>query len=310
MKVLITGGAGFIGSHAVDHFVAMGDEVTVVDALTYAGKMENLASVPGEFTFKHMDICDMSALNTVFLTGGFDVVVNFAAETHVDNSINSADPFIRTNVEGATKVMDLAHHYGALFVQLSTDEVYGDARDCDRGFVTTDPLQPRNPYSATKASADMMLFARHNTFKQDYLVFRPSNNFGPRQHPEKFLPKLIQSMVKGKDFPLYGDGMQMREWTFASDTVRLIREAIVGGERNKVLNISSGYTCPNVEIINATKLAFDSKGVKTHEVVKHVTDRPGHDRRYWIQSSFSEDKFTRFTTALNKTVEHYIKELA
>lgn len=310
MKILITGGAGFIGSHAVDHFVSMGDEVTVVDKLTYAGKMENLSEVPGEFTFKQMDICDMQALNTVFLTGDFDAVVNFAAETHVDNSINDASAFMRTNIEGATNLMHLAQHYGVLFAQLSTDEVYGDAMWQGVPFQTHDPLRPRNPYSATKAAADMMLLARHNTFKQDFLMFRPSNNFGPRQHPEKFLPKLIESMLSGKDFPLYGDGMQMREWTFAPDTARLIREAIVAGERNKILNISSGYTCTNVEMVNATKLALDARGAKTHEVVKHVTDRPGHDRRYWIQSSFAEDRFTRFTTALSKTVDHYLQRIA
>jgi len=307
LRVLITGGAGFIGSHAVDHFVSMGDEVTVVDKLSYAGKMENLAEVPGKFTFKQIDICDPIAMNTVFLHGGFDVVVNFAAETHVDNSINDAEPFIQTNIAGATNLMELAHHYNALFCHLSTDEVYGDALGRNVPFYTTDTLMPRNPYSATKAAADMMLLARHNTFKQPYLIFRPSNNFGPRQHKEKFLPKLLDCMLTGKDFPLYGDGMQMREWTFAPDTVRLIRETIVSGTQNKILNISSGYTCPNVDIINAAKLALNSRGCATMEVVKHVTDRPGHDRKYWIESSFAEDRFTKFASALAKTVDHYIE---
>lgn len=307
MRVLITGGAGFIGSHAVDHFVAMGDEVTVVDKLTYAGKMENLANVPGKFTFKQVDICDGPGMNNVFLMGGFDVVINFAAETHVDNSIALTEPFIQTNVAGATNLMELAQHYEALFCHLSTDEVYGDATCRSGPFNVDDPLNPRNPYSATKAAADMMLFARHNTFKQPYLVFRPSNNFGPRQHPEKFLPKLVEAFLTNKPFPLYGDGMQMREWTFAPDTVRLIREAIVSGARNEIFNISSGYTCPNIEIINATKLALNSRGFETAEIVKHVIDRPGHDRKYWIESSFGEDRFTKFTSALAKTVDYYIE---
>ncbi len=306
MKVLLTGAAGFIGSHAADHFVAMGDEVTVVDKLTYAGKMENLDKVKDHIKFWQLDISSCKpAINNIFLTGKFDAVVNFAAETHVDNSITDAGPFIQTNVIGATNLMELAHHHGVLFCQLSTDEVYGDAIGQDVPFYTHDPLRPRNPYSATKASADMMLLARHNTYKQPYLMFRPSNNFGPRQHKEKFLPKLIDCMLTGKDFPLYGDGMQMREWTFAPDTVRLIREAIVDGEKNKILNISSGHACSNIEVINATKLALNSNGFETAEIVKHVTDRPGHDRRYWIQSSFAENKFTRFASALYKTVEHY-----
>lgn len=307
MKILITGGAGFIGSHAVEHFVSKGDEVTVVDKLTYAGKLENLSGVQGEFTFKKVDICDLDSLNNVFLAGRFDAVVNFAAETHVDNSINSSDEFIQTNLQGAANVMRLSRHYNALFCQLSTDEVYGDASGLERPFTTSDPLHPRNPYSATKAAADLMVLACHNTYKQPYLIFRPSNNFGPRQHKEKFLPKLIDCMLTGKDFPLYGDGLQMREWTFAPDTVRLIREAIVSGAKNEVLNISSGYACPNVEVINSTKLVLNSKGFETAEVAKRVADRPGHDRRYWIHSSFPENRFTRFITGLNNTVNHYIK---
>jgi dTDP-glucose 4,6-dehydratase len=233
VKVLITGGAGFIGSHAVDHFVGAGDDVTVVDKLTYAGKMENLVNVVEKCEFKQLDICSGRDMNTVFLHGGFDVVINFAAETHVDNSINDAEPFIQTNVLGATNLMELAHHYNA---STELDDALGALF---HGFSTLAQLAPRNPYSATKAAADMMLLARHNTFKQPYLIFRPSNNFGPRQHKEKFLPKLLDSMLTGKDFPLYGDGCQMREWTFAPDTGRLIRDAIVAGERDKVLNISS-----------------------------------------------------------------------
>lgn len=305
MRVLITGGAGFIGSHAVDHFVEAGDEVTVVDKLTYAGKKENLQAVEGRFEFKELDICNGRDMNTVLLQGGFDVVVNFAAETHVDNSINDPDPFIETNIKGALNLMELAHHYKALFCQLSTDEVYGDALGENAAFETWSPLRPRNPYSVTKASADMMLLARHNTFKQDFLIFRPSNNFGPRQHKEKFLPKLMDSMLTGKPFPLYGDGSQMREWTYAPDTVRCIRDAIMSGQTNKILNISSGYTCTNLEMVSMVKRTLEARGHSPVDAVKFVQDRPGHDRRYWIQSSFDESCFTSITDALVATVDAF-----
>lgn len=309
MRVLITGGAGFIGSHAVDHFVACGDEVTVVDKLTYAGKLENLKQSEGKFDFKQLDICSGRDMNVVFLHGGFDVVINFAAETHVDNSINDADPFIQTNVLGATNLMELAHHYGVLFCQLSTDEVYGDAHANNEPFRVTDPLRPRNPYSATKAAADMMLLARHNTFKQPYLIFRPSNNFGPRQHKEKFLPKLIDSMLTGKKFPLYGDGSQTREWTYAPDTARAIRGAILASDVNKVVNISSGFSDENRNIIKHVRNTLEARGSHVQDVVSFVADRPGHDRRYWIESSIPESEFTRFTDALATTVDHYCGDL-
>jgi len=310
MKVLLTGGAGFIGSHAVDHFVSCGDNVTVVDKLTYAGNLKNLSESWGKFEFKQLDICDKHAMNTVFLQGGFDVIVNFAAETHVDNSINDSEPFIRTNLHGASALMDVARHYNALFCQLSTDEVYGDALGCDRGYVTTDPLRPRNPYSATKAAADMMLLAYHNTYKQPYLIFRPSNNFGPRQHKEKFLPKLLEAMITVRDFPLYGDGMQRREWTYVGDTVRAIRDTIVSGVTNKILNISSGYTDTNVAIIKQVDDRYRELGMIPNANVVFVADRLGHDRRYWIESDIDPSRFTTFTRGLELTIEHYFQRLA
>ncbi len=306
MRILVTGGAGFIGSHAVDHFVSMGDDVVVVDKLTYAGRMENLQASHGKFAFHLMDICDIHALNQVFLANKFDAVVNFAAETHVDNSINGSERFIESNVQGATSLMQLCRHYDALFCQLSTDEVYGDATGRAAPFKTTAPLAPRNPYSATKAAADLMLLACHNTYGQPYLIFRPSNNFGPRQHDEKFLPKLVGSMVSGADFPLYGDGSQAREWTYAPDTARFIWRAIADGRRNEVLNISSGCEMRNVDVIKHVKRALWARGVAPKGVVKHVADRPGHDRRYWIESSFDSREFSAFDVCLEQTVDHYL----
>ena len=285
----------------------MGDDVTVVDKLTYAGSLDNLRDVRGAFEFKQLDVCSPHDMSVIFLHRGFDVVINYAAETHVDNSINSAEPFVETNVKGGLNLMELAHHYKSLYVQVSTDEVYGDATFMSGPFTVDDPLRPRNPYSATKAAADMMLLARHNTFKQEYLIFRPSNNFGPRQHKEKFLPKLIDCMLKGKDFPLYGDGKQKREWTYAPDTARAIRNTILSGKRNEIVNVSSGFMEENIGIIQHVKNALEARGKQAADVVKFVADRPGHDRKYWIESTISESEFTPFSDALGETIDHYIK---
>jgi len=314
VKVLITGGAGFIGSHAVHHFLSCDDDVFIVDKLTYAGKLENLDDMPRPFTFENADICDVSTMRAVFRENRFDVVVNFAAETHVDNSIRDSAPFVQTNLAGATVLMDLAREYETLFCQLSTDEVYGDAVDSDIGFETTDPLRPRNPYSVTKAAADMMLLSYHNTFKQSYLIFRPSNNFGPRQHAEKFLPKLVETLISYDAkaiFPLYGDGRQVREWTYAGDTVKAIRDTIVTGERNRILNISSGFSLENIETIRRVVDVLDERGYMANpERIKHVEDRLGHDRRYWIESDIPTNAFTPFDVALKKTIDHYYQRFA
>ncbi len=318
MKVLLVGAAGFIGSHALDHFVASGDDVWVMDKLTYAGDVERIRKHTSVYAGKFLseDITCGHEVDRWVHKVHPDVIVNFAAETHVDNSIQNASPFIKTNFEGACNLMTAARKNNALYVHLSTDEVYGvPETDATRGFTTKDPLNPRNPYSATKAAADMMLLANLNTHKQEFLAFRPSNNFGPNQHEEKFLPKLVRCLVSQPDmhrtdFPLYGDGKQVREWTFAPDTARVIRHAIVNGWRG-FHNISSNVSFQNIEVIAMVKDMLDSEGkLGNPDAVTFVKDRAGHDRRYWIESEIDPTLFTPFPEAMALTVEHYFQRFA
>jgi dTDP-glucose 4,6-dehydratase len=311
MRILIAGAAGFIGSHALDHFVSKGDDVWVIDALTYAGDVEHIKKYTSIYKGKFLCediVCDHEVDRWV-KEAKPDVVVNFAAETHVDNSIRNATPFIRTNFQGACNLMKACRDVGALYTHISTDEVYGvpDAI-ATRGFIESDPLNPQNPYSASKAAADMMLVANKNTHGQEFLAVRPSNNFGPYQHAEKFLPKLINCLTSKQsvDFPLYGDGKQIREWTYARDTVKIIRNSIVNGTRG-FLNVTSKVSMQNVDVIEMVKNILEKEGnLVNPNAVKFVKDRPGHDRRYWIESSISRNEFTSFDTALHETIRHYL----
>lgn len=310
------GGAGFIGSHAVKHFVDSGDDVWVMDKLTYAGDHRRIADIAKNGKFAQADICDAHEVDRWVRRVMPDVIVNFAAETHVDNSIHDAGPFVRTNFEGACNLMTSSRKNNALYVHLSTDEVYGvPDQDATRGFEVSDPLNPRNPYSASKAAADLMLIANKNTHNQDFLAFRPSNNFGPNQHEEKFLPKLIRCLVSQPDmhrtdFPLYGDGKQIREWTFAPDTARVIRHGIVNGWRG-FHNVSSNVSFQNIEVIAMVKDMLEAEGkLGNPDAVRFVKDRLGHDRRYWIESKVDPLLFTPFPEAMALTVEHYFQRFA
>lgn len=318
MKIIIAGAAGFIGSHALDHFMACQDDVWVIDKLTYAGDVKRIEKHKSVYSGKFIcqDIASFHEMERWVNKVKPDVILNFAAETHVDNSIKNASSFIRSNVEGAYSLMTAARNHDCLYVHLSTDEVYGVPDDkATRGFIESDPLNPRNPYSATKASADMMLVANNNTYGQEFLAIRPSNNFGPNQHEEKFLPKLIKCLVSQPDgnkmdFPLYGDGKQVREWTYAPDTAKIIREAIVNKNRG-FLNVSSNVSMTNIEVIEKVKNILLSEGkLGNPNAVRFVADRLGHDRLYWIESSIDKDKFTPFDKALHETIEHYFQRFA
>lgn len=316
MKVLITGGCGFIGSHAVRHFVECGDTVFVLDKLTYAADRSRIDGLIAEDDFCETDICHKSMLDQIMRRWKPEVIINFAAETHVDNSIDDCTSFIKTNFEGASNLMTVCRDIDALYVHMSTDEVYG-VPDIDqvRGFTEKDFLNPRNPYSVSKAAADMLLTANKNTYNQEFLAFRPSNNFGSNQHEEKFLPKLVRCLVSQPDgvrtdFPLYGDGQQIREWTYAPDTVRVMRDAINCRWRG-FLNISSGISMTNCEMIDRVKTILATEGkLGNPDAVTHVRDRQGHDRRYWIQSMVNRNIFTPFDEALRTTVEHYFQKFA
>lgn len=283
MRILIAGGAGFIGSHYVrsvltDAYPSLaGAEVTVIDKLTYAGNLANLAPVsshPG-YTFIHGDICDAKLVNDV--AQGHDVIINFAAETHVDRSIAAADGFVMTNVLGTSHLLSAAlGHNVRRFVQVSTDEVYGTI-EFD-SWPETDPLLPNSPYSATKAGADLLCRAYHRTYGLDVRVTRCSNNYGPYQYPEKVIPLFVTNLLDGKKVPLYGDGLHRRDWLHVDDHCHGITTVLDSGERGEIYNIGGGVELSNKEL---TGLLLDACGADW-DMVEHVTDRPGHDRRYSV----------------------------
>ena len=282
MRVLITGGAGFIGSHFVDFLLndkrcSQVTKVIVLDALTYAGNLANLETARNDTRFEFVlgDICDEDVLRN--LIPGVDVLVNFAAESHVDNSINSSIPFVKTNVLGVAMLLDVIRNYSHIrFVQVSTDEVYGSISE---GSWEEDfPLTPNSPYAASKASADLLCLAEFNTYGTNVLITRCSNNYGPNQHPEKLIPHFISKMILGKKVPLYGDGMNVREWIHVRDHCEGIWAAINRGNSGQIYNIGSGEERTNLEITLALLEEFNL----TIECIDYVEDRLGHDRRYSI----------------------------
>lgn len=284
MRILVTGGCGFIGRAAVRHFVSNGDDVLNIDKLTYASRLEDASDV----TFMQANIADTNAMLKHAKWFRPDVIVNFAAETHVDNSILNCSEFVQTNVAGTASLLSVCRQLGVRLCHISTDEVYGPASD--RAFDETDALRPQNPYAATKAAADLMVQAFRNTYQIDYLIVRPSNNYGHGQHPEKFIPKLLSCLKHGKTFPLYGVGDQEREWTYVEDTVRRIRKLLNAGAAhwNTEYNLSSGVTMMNAEAAyTIIRLYNEANGTKVTpaDVILCSKDRPGHDRKYWIDQS-------------------------
>lgn len=285
MKVVITGGAGFIGRHTVKHFIDCGDDVLNIDKLTYASNLENTKISK----FIKLDICETNELHKIIKEFSPQILINFAAETHVDNSIRSSKEFVKSNLEGATSVMDVCIKNNVKLCHISTDEVYGPA--VDRPYVESDKLSPMNPYSATKAAADMMLSAYKNTHNLNYIIVRPSNNYGPNQHQEKFIPKLVNCIKKKTQFPLYGIGDQEREWTFVKDTSSIIRNLVntksISWNEGSIYNLSSGITYKNIDVANIIIDSYNKKygfTYKVEDIIKFSEDRPGHDKKYWISS--------------------------
>jgi dTDP-glucose 4,6-dehydratase len=285
MRILVTGGAGFIGSHYVRSLLGgsyPGYEdarVTVLDKLTYAGNIANLATVAEHpaYTFVQGDITDPAL--TADVVPGHDVVINFAAETHVDRSITGAAGFVATNVLGAQRLLQTALEAGVrTFVQVSTDEVYGSI---DQGAWTEDePLLPNSPYSAAKAGGDLLCRAYHRTYGLDVRVTRCSNNYGPFQYPEKLIPLFVTNLLDGKPIPLYGDGLNVREWLHVDDHCRGIQAVLDKGSAGEVYNIGGGVELTNRDLTGRL-LAVLGAG---WEMVERVPDRPGHDRRYAVDS--------------------------
>ncbi|MDH6111010.1 dTDP-glucose 4,6-dehydratase [Kitasatospora sp. MAP12-15] len=283
MRILVTGGAGFIGSEFVRSLLSPGTtdiRITVLDKLTYSGVEANLAPVaqhPG-YSFVKGDICDADLVDQVM--AGHDAVVHFAAESHVDRSIAGAGPFVLTNVVGTQVLLDAARKHGVgRFVHVSTDEVYGSI---ESGSWTEEwPLSPNSPYSASKASSDLLALAYHRTHKMDVVVTRCSNNYGYYQFPEKVIPLFTTNLIDGKHVPLYGNGGNIRDWLHVSDHCRGIDLVLRGGRAGEVYNIGGGTEVTNKEL---TGLLLDAAGVGW-DMVDHVADRKGHDLRYSIDIS-------------------------
>jgi dTDP-glucose 4,6-dehydratase len=287
-KFFITGGAGFIGSAFVRLVLDRDPNAQVVnfDALTYAGNMENLRGVDdSRHTFVKGDICDRAAVNAA-VPDGCDAVFNFAAESHVDRSILSADEFLRTNILGTQVLLDAAREKKVpRFVQISTDEVMGSLPDeSDEYFTESTPLQPNSPYAASKASAELVVRAARETFGVDAVITRCGNNYGPRQFPEKLIPLMLANAMHDEPLPVYGDGKNVRDWIYVDDHCRAIWLAYEKGRSGEAYNIGSRNEKYNIDVV---KSLLDAVG-KPHSLIKFVTDRLGHDRRYAIDPTKAE----------------------
>lgn len=313
MKILVTGGAGFIGSCFVRHILNKYSDYKVInlDALTYAGNIENLDDVKDNknYTFVHGNICDKKLVRD--LIAEVDCVVNFAAESHVDRSITGPEIFIETNVQGTLNLLQNAKEIGVdRYLQVSTDEVYGTLGKTGYFYETT-PLAPNSPYSASKASADMLVRAYHETYKMPVLTTRCSNNYGPYQYPEKLIPFFISQLLKGKKVPVYGDGLNVRDWLYVYDHCSAIDTVLHKGRVGEVYNIGGHNEKTNMEI---TRLILEAMG-KDESSIEYVKDRLGHDRRYAIsndkiQSELGWEPSLTFEEGIKITIDWYLKNQA
>jgi len=284
VKLLVTGGAGFIGSAFVRYILSESTATSVVtlDKLTYAGNLENLASVLEDrrHRFVHGDICDRATVSSILQEGDIDAIVHFAAESHVDRSILSPDDFVETNIRGTATLLDAARQAKTeRFVLVSTDEVYGDIEaplEADETF----SLKPSSPYAASKAAADLLALSYFRTFRLPVLITRASNNYGPYQFPEKLIPLMISNALEGAPLPVYGDGLQIRDWLYVDDHCRGIHAVLQRGREGEVYNIGGNCALPNREVITRVLQIVGAP----ETLMQTVADRPGHDRRYALAS--------------------------
>jgi len=310
MKLLVTGGVGFIGSNFIRHIrhEHRDWEITNLDKLTYAGNLENLKDIqdqPG-YHFVKGDIADRNLVDKL-LSQGADVIVNFAAESHVDRSILDASPFIETNVKGTQVLLEGVKKHGIQrFIQVSTDEVYGSI---DSGyFIEESPLSPNSPYSASKAAADLLCRAYFKTHRLPAIITRCTNNFGPYQFPEKLIPLAVTNALEDKPIPVYGDGLNIRDWIFVDDHCRALDAVIQKGQLGEIYNIGGGNEKTNLELIHKLLELLD----KPRSLMQFVTDRPAHDRRYAldcakIATELGWKPAYSFEKALSATVDWYLK---
>ena len=323
---LVTGGAGFIGSNFVHYLLKKYNEIKIinVDALTYAGNLENLRDIAQDsrYEFVHANICDQKAMANLFKSNSIDYVVNFAAESHVDRSIKTPSIFVETNVNGTVNLLNIAKEFwnngddsykkGCKFVQVSTDEVYGSL-GAEGFFTETTPICPHSPYSASKAAADLFVKAYFDTFKLPVNITRCSNNYGPYQFPEKLIPLAINNAINHQKIPIYGDGLNVRDWLFVEDHCKAIDMVINGGKLGEVYNIGGHNERTNIAIVKTIishiKNAVDPR--VTEDLLNFVEDRKGHDRRYGIapekvRADLGWAPETAFEVGIKKTIDWYL----
>ncbi len=323
---LVTGGAGFIGSNFIIYMLNKYRDIKIinVDSLTYAGNLENLKSVENDpnYSFVQADIRDHDAISRIFADNTVDYVVNFAAESHVDRSISDPEIFVRTNVLGTVNLLNIAkaawqtgddtYREGVKFHQVSTDEVYGSLGS-EGFFMETTPLCPHSPYSSSKASADMFVKAYYDTYKLPINITRCSNNYGPYQFPEKLIPLILNNTLAHKDLPVYGDGMQVRDWLYVDDHCKAIDMVIRNAKVGEVYNVGGHNERPNIFIVK-TIIDYVKENVDStvgEHMIKHVTDRKGHDRRYGIDPEKIKNDLgwypeTTFEVGIKKTLKWYL----
>jgi dTDP-glucose 4,6-dehydratase len=311
-NILVTGGAGFIGSNFINHLLEKRDDLKIinVDALTYAGNLENLKQSENNsnYTFVKADITDRETINSIFEKYKINNVIHFAAESHVDRSILGSEVFFNTNVMGTNVLLEASKRFGVeKFLQVSTDEVYGSLGPTGK-FRENTPIDPNSPYSSSKASADMMALAFQRTYGLPVVVTRCSNNYGPFQFPEKLIPLMILNALNDKKLPVYGDGMNIRDWIYVIDHNKAVEIVWEKGNVGEVYNIGADQEMTNIEIIKLI-LAYLNK---SEDLIEFVKDRPGHDRRYAIDSSkiMSELGWKpefEFESAIEKTIDWYLE---
>ena len=315
MKILVTGAAGFIGSNFVYYELEKHpeDQIVALDLLTYAGNLSNLDGCKDNpnFSFVKMDICDKDNINKFFEKEQFDIVVNFAAETHVDRSIENPEVFLKTNILGTQTLMDASLKYGVKrYHQVSTDEVYGDLPldRTDLFFTETTPLHTSSPYSASKAAADLLVMSYHRTYGLNMTITRCSNNYGPYQFPEKLIPLMINNAKNDKPLPVYGEGKNVRDWLHVYDHCSGIDLVIRNGENGEVYNIGGHNEKQNIEVV---KIILKELG-KPESLINYVTDRKGHDLRYAIDPSKIEKELGWkpkyvFDSGIKDTIKWYLE---
>lgn len=314
-NILVTGGAGFIGGNFIHYLLGNRPDchITCLDALTYAGNLETLESVleDSRLRFVHGDITDREAVYHLFEEENFDAVVNFAAESHVDRSIDTPEVFLKTNILGTQVLLDACNRFGiGRYHQVSTDEVYGDL-PLDRPdlfFTEETPIHTSSPYSASKASADLLVTAYYRTYGTPVTISRCSNNYGPYHFPEKLIPLMILNALEDKPLPVYGDGKNVRDWLYVEDHCRAIELILENGRVGEVYNVGGHHEKQNIEVVKTILHALG----KSEELIAFVKDRPGHDRRYAIDPSKIHRELgwlpqTSFDDGIQKTVEWYLQ---